>query len=87
MNAPLPAGFNDDQKKQYMAGIQKIADPFLKKSDDSYKAAVERGRDLDVYNEGYKHALAQVAAKDSKNFYSGSEISSESRLIQWVGDK
>lgn len=87
MNAPLPAGFNDDQKKQYMAGIQKIADPFLKKSDDSYKAAVERGRDLDVYNDGYKHALSQVAAKDSKNFYSGSELSSESRLIQWVGDR
>lgn len=86
MNAPLPAGFNDDQKKQYMAGIQKIADPFLKKADDSYKAAVERGRDLDVYNEGYQHALTQVGLKD-KNFYSGSEVSSESRLIQWVGDK
>lgn len=86
LNAPFPAGFNDDQKKQYMAGIQKIADPFIKKSDDSYKAAIERGRDLDVYNDAYKHALSQTAAKDSKNFYSGSEISSESRLIQWVGD-
>lgn len=86
VNAPVPAGLNDDQKKQYAAGIQKIADPFLKKADDSYKAAVERGRDLDVYNDAYKHALAQAAAKDSKNVYSGSEISSESRLIQWVGD-
>ena len=86
VNAPVPAGLSDDQKKQYAAGIQKIADPFLKKADDSYKAAVERGRDLDVYNDAYKHALAQAAAKDSKNVYSGSEISSESRLIQWVGD-
>ena len=87
VNAPVPAGLNDDQKKQYAAGIQKIADPFLKKADDSYKAAVERGRDLDVYNDAYKHALAQAAAKDGKNIYSGSELSSESRLIQWVGDK
>lgn len=87
INAPMPSGFNDEQKKQYMAGIAKIAEPFLKKADDSFKAAVERGRDLDVYNDAYKHALAQAAAKDSKGFYSGSEISSESRLIQWVGDK
>ena len=87
VNAPVPAELNADQRKQYAAGIQKIADPFLKKSDDSYKAAVERGRDLDVYNDSYKHALAQAAAKDPKGVYSGSEVSSESRLIQWVGDK
>lgn len=87
VNAPLPGGFNEDQKKQYMAGISKIAEPFLKKADDSYKAAVERGRDLDVYNDAYKHALNQMAAKDAKNFYSGSEMTSDSRLIQWVGEK
>lgn len=87
VNAPVPAELNADQRKQYAAGIQKIADPFLKKSDDSYKAAVERGRDLDVYNDSYKHALAQAAAKDPKGVYSGSEVSLESRLIQWVGDK
>lgn len=87
VSAPLPSGFNEEQKKQYMTGIQKIADPFLKKADDSYKAAVERGRDLDVYNDAYKHALAQAASKDSKTFYSGSEVASDSRLIQWVGDK
>lgn len=87
VNAPMPSGLSDEQKKQYMASIQKIADPFLKKALDSYKAAVERGRDLDVYNDSYRHALAQAAAKDSKNYYSGSEMTSESRLIQWVGDK
>ena len=85
VNAPVPAGLNPDQTKQYMAGIQKIADPFLKKADDSYKACVDRARDLDVYNDAYDHALMKASEKDPKVYYNGSEISSESRLIQWIG--
>ncbi|MFN3454690.1 MAG: tetratricopeptide repeat protein [Pseudobdellovibrio sp.] len=87
INAPLPAGFNDEQKKQYMAGIQKIAEPFLKKSEDGYKAAVDRARELGVYPASYRNALSKMNDKDSKQYYDGPEVTSESKLIQWIGDK
>jgi len=87
LNTPLPSGLKEDQKKVYLAGIQKITDPFTKKSEDSFKAAVERGQDLQIYSDAYKNALSKMSKKDPKTFYIGDEIYSDSRLIQWIGEK
>ncbi len=84
--APAPGGLNDEQKKQYAEGIAKIVEPFLKKAQDSYKLAVERGSDLEVYNEGYLQSLQKMNAKDPKSFPLGQEINAETKKINWIGE-
>jgi len=86
-NTPLPAGLKEEQKKIYIDGIKKIIEPFNKKAIESYKAAVDRGQDLQVYSDAYKHALRKMNEVDSKTYYYGPELYTDTRLIQWMGDK
>jgi cellulose synthase operon protein C len=85
LNAPLPKGLNEDQKKQYQSGISKIAEPFANKSKDSFKAAVDRGWDLETYNIGYRQALEKMQTLDSKTYYQGQEIASPAAQ-NWIGE-
>lgn len=88
LSAPMPSSITkEEDKKKYLEGVQNIANPFLKKAEESYKTSVERGSDLEAYTDGYKHALAKMSKLDSKNYYNGSEIISDSKIIQWMGDK
>ncbi|MNL77714.1 hypothetical protein D3C87_2039510 [compost metagenome] len=57
----------------------------MNKSKESFRAAVERGWELEVYNDGYKKALAYMNEVDPKAFYSGDEFSEELKLINWMG--
>lgn len=86
LGAPMPSGFNEEQKKQYMAGIQGIAEPFTKKAKDSYKLAIEKGSELDTYNDGYTHAISRMQDMDPQNYYKGDEAASETRVIRWIGE-
>jgi len=86
-NTPLPTNLKEEQKKIYIDGIRKIIEPFNKKAIESYKAAVDRGQDLQVYSSAYKHALKKMNEADSKNYYYGPELISDTRLIHWMGDK
>lgn len=85
VNAPIPAGFNEDQKKQYVAAIAKVAEPFVNKSKDSFKAAVERGWDLETYNVGYRQALEKMQTIDPKGYYQGQEVASPA-VQNWIGE-
>jgi TolA-binding protein len=85
VNAPIPAGLNAEETKQYKAGIEKYAEPFVNKTKESFKAAVERGWELEVYNEGYKKSLEYMNRLDPKTYYSGDEVAEEMRLINWMG--
>ncbi len=85
LNAPLPAGLNEEQKKQYAGGIAKIAEPFSNKASDSFKAAVDRGRDLETYNSGYKQALEKMQTIDPKGYYQGLELPSPA-ASNWIGE-
>lgn len=85
LNVPQPTGLNDDQKKQYVAGIAKIAEPFAAKGRDSFKAAVERGWDLETYNVGYRQSLQKMQNIDSKSYYQGQEIASPAAQ-NWIGE-
>ncbi len=85
LNAPLPAGLNEDQKKQYAAGIAKIAEPFSNKAKDSFKASVDRGWDLETYNSGYRQSVEKMQTLDPKNFYQGQEIASPATQ-NWIGE-
>lgn len=83
VNAPVPSGLNADETKQYKAGIEKLAEPFFGKAKESLKAAVDRGSELDMFNEHY-HKARQLALKlDPKMYYDGGEIGSEVRMGSW----
>lgn len=86
LSAPVPAELKEEQKKIYLEGISKIADPFKTKAIDSFKLTVERGHDLAVYNDSYKNALSRMKGYMPETYYDNGEIASESRLMNWLGE-
>lgn len=87
LGAPVPGNFNEEQKKQYRSQLEQITDKFSKKATDSFKIAVDRAWDLEVYTPSYKNALAEMNKRDPKNYYNKGEVGSESRLLNWMGEK
>lgn len=85
ITAPLPPGLNAEETKQYRAGVEKFAEPFNTKARESFKLAVERGWELEVYNEGFKVAYEYMNKLDPKTYYNGGEIGSDIRLVNWIG--
>lgn len=83
-NAPIPAGLNPEETKQYKDGIQNFANPFVLKANESFKKAVERGWELQVYNDSYKRAYEHMNSLDPINFYNHGEVNSETRLVNWI---
>ena len=86
-NTPLPANLKEEQKKLYRSEIEKISSPFNKKANDSYKLAVERAWDLEVYNSAYRNSLSRMNKLNPKGFYSRGEVGFDSHLINWMGAK
>ncbi|MFM6927111.1 MAG: tetratricopeptide repeat protein [Bdellovibrio sp.] len=84
-NAPLPPGLNPEETKQYRAGVEKFAEPFNSKAKDSYKATVDRGWELEVYNDAYHSALEYMNKIDPKAYYDGGEVGADIRLVNWMG--
>ena len=86
LNTPLPTDLGVEQRKIYQTKIAEIADPFTKKSAESYKLAVERARDLAVYNNAYRSAYSKLSAKDPEMYYNKGEVTYDSRLMNWLGE-
>ena len=86
-SVPVPGNLNADQKKLYMAEIEKITLPFTTKSEESYKLAVERGMDLQIYNEAYANSFRKMSKKYPQKYYASGEVPNDSQAIDWVGDK
>ena len=84
---PIPPKFTEEQKKMYRSQLEQITDKFTKKATESYKVAVDRAWDLEIYNNAYKNALAQMAIRDPVKYYNKGEIGSDSRLVNWMGEK
>lgn len=85
LTAPLPAGLTAEEAKQYKDGVEKFAEPFRVKARESFKAAADRGIELEVYNEGFKVAYNYMNKVDPKGYYDGGEIGSDIRLVNWIG--
>ncbi|MBV2167908.1 MAG: tetratricopeptide repeat protein [Bdellovibrio sp.] len=85
LNAPLPPGLNAEETKQYKAGVEKFAEPFNTKVRESFKLAVDRGLELEVYNEGFRTAYDYMSKIEPKSYYNGGEIGSDIRLVNWIG--
>ncbi len=85
VNAPLPPGLNPEETKQYKAGVEKFADPFLTKARESYKLAVDRGYELEIYSDSFHTARDYMNRQDPKTYYDEGEEASDTRLVNWMG--
>lgn len=84
MNTPVPGGLNAEETKQYKAGVEQLASPFLSKAKESFKLAVDRGWELEVYNEGYRVAMDQFSKLSPGTYYNNGEQASDVRIINWM---
>jgi tetratricopeptide (TPR) repeat protein len=57
LSAPLPAGLNAEESKQYKEQVAGIANPFFKQAAETYKGAIDRGHELTGYGESLLVAL------------------------------
>ncbi len=83
MRAPIPKGLNEQETALYKEGIKKIADPFQQKARESYKLAVSRGQELEVYTKAYNQAFQFMSSLEPNDYYSNGETTFESRLVKW----
>jgi TolA-binding protein len=51
---PLPKGLNAEQQKQYMAEVDKVAGPLKQQGIDNYTNAINKARQIDIYNDYVK---------------------------------
>lgn len=84
MAVPLPGGLNAEETKQYKAGVEQMASPFVVKAKESFKLAVDRGWELEVYNEGYHIAMDQYTRLTPGSYYNNGEQASDVRIINWM---
>lgn len=83
LNAPIPKGLNAQETELYKKEIKKITDPFQQKAQDSYKLAVQRGQELDVYTPDYEKAYNFMSKVDSKSYPNNGEKIFETRFVKW----
>jgi TolA-binding protein len=84
LNVPLPGGLNAEETKQYKAGVEQMSSPFVAKAKESFKLAVDRGWELEVYNEGYHIAMDQITRLTPGSYYNNGEQTSDVRIINWM---
>ena len=83
--APIPKGLTATEEKQYREGITKFSEPFNLKAKESFKLAVDRGLELEVYNSGFQSAYDYMSKSDPKTYYSYGEYGQDSRFVNWIG--
>lgn len=80
---PVPAGFKEEEAAQYKQLIQAQINGLKNEAKNSYKAAVEKARELEVYSSW------SLIAREGLNAHDGvrktGEIASESRAADWMG--
>lgn len=84
LNAPFPAGLSEAAKAKYKEGIEKVAAPFMAKAKESFRLALDRGSELDVYNDAYRNSFDQMSKLDPQSSSYGGEMASDSRLMNWM---
>lgn len=80
---PVPAGFKEEEAQQYKQLIQSQINNLKNEARNSYKAAVDKAQELEVYSSW------SVIARDGLNAHEGvkksNEIASDSRAADWMG--
>jgi tetratricopeptide (TPR) repeat protein len=83
VEAPLPAGLNSKEIEMNKEGIKKLAEPFQQKASEGFRLAVEKGQELEVYNQEYSSAHRIMHQIQPQNFYENEYHVFESRLVKW----
>lgn len=83
LSAPLPKGLNAQESQMYKDGIKKIAEPFQQKAVESYKLAVQRGQELEVYTSSYETAYKYMNAVQPQEYYSNGEKLFDTKFVKW----
>ncbi len=86
ITAPVPKGLKPDELKQYKDGIQKVADPFFAKAKESFKTALERSSQLEVYGKESEYARENLKKIDSSAVVDHGEVPMEIRSSSWMVD-
>lgn len=84
LNAPVPAGLTPEELTQYKTGIAQLADKPTQSAKESFKKAVEKGQELEVYTEAYQIAYDMMAQLDSAHYYNNGEVGSETKFVDWM---
>lgn len=82
---PLPKGLDDEGLKQYKAGVDKVAKPFLDEAIKNYEGAIKKGFELEGYNEGLKTAQRELSRLDGNKYPDYGEKAIQSKLPDLLG--
>lgn len=80
---PVPAGFKEEEAKQYKQLIQAQIDNLKLEARNSYKAAIDKARELEVYSSWSLIAREGLSAHEGVK--KSNEIASDSRAADWMG--
>ncbi|MGZ3690214.1 MAG: tetratricopeptide repeat protein [Pseudobdellovibrio sp.] len=81
---PVPSNLKDEDKKMYLAEVEKIISPFVTKAEESYKVCLEKASELQVYNSDYHMVLAKMSKKYPDQYYDGREVSYDVKNVDWM---
>ena len=84
VGTPLPDGLSAEDAKKYKAGVEQLAQPFMAKSRESFKSCVDRGHELEAYNDRYHQAYEIMATVDPKNYYNQGEQGFQTYFVNWM---
>ncbi|HPI39184.1 MAG TPA: tetratricopeptide repeat protein [Pseudobdellovibrionaceae bacterium] len=85
VNAPLPKGLGESKVAEYRKGVEDLAIPFRQKAVESFKLAVEKGKDLQVYSTSFMTAYKFMSNSNPNEFKFTNELSMDLRLMNWIG--
>jgi soluble cytochrome b562 len=84
-DAPIPKGLKPEELKQYKDGVQKIAEPFKSQAIEAYRTAIQRGHELQGYNEFLLVALKNLSQlTDDKDAGSNTKVIL-TKVPDWMG--
>ncbi len=83
--APVPKGLDDEGRKQYMVGIDGVAQPFQKEAVANYELAIKRGYELEGYSDGLKAAHRELARLKKENVVEVEQRVAMTKLIDLMG--
>jgi hypothetical protein len=81
---PIPAGYQKAEADQYRGGLQQAINGFKNDAKSSYKTAIDKARELEVYTSWTRTAQQGFAALDGSNEDTG-EIAADARAADWMG--
>ncbi|MBX7231193.1 MAG: tetratricopeptide repeat protein [Bdellovibrionales bacterium] len=82
---PLPKNLDAEGLKTYQKGVEDIAKPFQAEAIKNYQTAIEKGRQLEAYNDWFRMAQRELSVLNSSTNYDNGEKIFLTRMPDWLG--